>query len=239
MEEELKEYGLSEKEIKVYMSCLKAGSSTANRASELTGIRRSTVYEVMESLKKKGIISSFKKEKKYYFEAVKPAILLELLKEKEERVKRILPELNKLSKSLTEKPSVSLYEGKIGIRNAISEMLSSKEILVYGASKEGDRIFDTFPANFAQKRTEKKVMMKAIVEEELPEHMLDKKIKKYTQVRTLKSLADHKTAYFIYNNALLIITLEQEFVAIKIESPLLASSQCIIFDILWKVAKSR
>lgn len=238
MEEELKEYGLSEKEIKVYLSCLKAGSSTANRASELTGIRRSTVYEVMESLKKKCIISSFKKEKKYYFEAVKPAILLELLKEKEERVKRILPELNKLSKSLTEKPSVSLYEGKIGIRNAISEMLSSKEILVYGASKEG-RIFDTFPANFAQKRTEKKVMMKAIVEEELPEHMLDKKIKKYTQIRTLKSLADHKTAYFIYNNTLLIITLEQEFIAIKIESPLLASSQRIIFDILWKVAKSR
>ena len=56
MEYELKQYGLSEKEIQIYLACLKKGSATTNDLSSLTGIRRSTVYEVIESLKKKSLM---------------------------------------------------------------------------------------------------------------------------------------------------------------------------------------
>lgn len=237
MEQELKEYGLSSKEIKVYLSCLKAGSSTANRISEGTGIRRSTVYEVIEALKKRGLIKSFKKEKKFYFESVKPKVLIYLLKEKEKLIQRILPDLNSLTKTLIEKPQISLYEGKIGVKTTINEMLNSKKILVYGASKEGDKLFDTFPANFAQKRADKKIMLKAIIEKNPPKHMLDKKVKKFTQIKFLESFNNHEAAYFIYNDVLLIVILREELVAIKIESPLLVQSQKILFEELWQIAK--
>lgn len=237
MEEELKAYGLSEKEIKIYVSCLKTGSITANRISELTGIRRSTVYEVIESLKKKGLIISFKKEKKYYFEASKPKVLIDSLSEKEKLIRRILPELNKISKSLTEKPTISLYEGKVGIRNAVNEMLNSKEILIYGASKEGDKIFSGYTSNFAQKRVERKILMKAIIEDIPPKHMTEGKVKRYTKIRTLKPFENHKVVYFIYNNNLLICTLGEELIAIKIKSPLLVQSQRIVFEKLWKISK--
>lgn len=238
MEKELKAYGLSDKEVKIYLANLKAGSCTANRLSEITGIRRSTVYEVIESLKKKGLVKSFRKEKKYYFEAIKPKILIDLLREKQKLIKIILPDLNKLSKTLIKKPAVSLYEGKVGIRIAISEILDSKEILVCGASKEGERVFDTFPANFAQKRATKKIKMRAIIEKNPPEHMVEKKVRKYTQIRNLKSLRNHKVVYFIYNHTLLAVTLGQELIAIKIQSPLLVESQKILFEEMWKIAKS-
>src|SRR3989344_2844839 len=54
MEDELRDYGLSEKEIKVYIACLKAGACTANRISELADLRRGTTYDIIESLKEKG-----------------------------------------------------------------------------------------------------------------------------------------------------------------------------------------
>lgn len=237
MEEELKEYGLSEKEIKIYLSCLKLGSSTANQLSSDAGIRRSTVYEVIDALKKKGLVKLFKKEKKSYFDALKPKILIDLLKEKENAIKKILPSLNELLKLNVEKPEIEIYEGKIGIRNAINEMLNSKEILVYGASQEGDKLFGSFPENFARKRVEKKIMLKAIVEKTPSKHMLDEEIKKFTQIKYLNCFNKHKVAYFIYNNTLLIITLGEEPVAIKIGSPLLVNSQKIVFKELWKIAK--
>ena len=45
MYEELKEFGLSENEIVIYVELLKAGTTTANRIAKLTGIKRSTTYE--------------------------------------------------------------------------------------------------------------------------------------------------------------------------------------------------
>ncbi|MBS3158284.1 hypothetical protein J4206_03275, partial [Candidatus Woesearchaeota archaeon] len=53
VEEQLREYGLSDKEAKVYLACLKAGVCTANKISILTDLRRSTTYDVLESLKSK------------------------------------------------------------------------------------------------------------------------------------------------------------------------------------------
>jgi len=237
MEEELRKYGLNEKEIKIYLSCLKLGSASATQIFEHTGIRRSTVYEVLEALKKKGLVKSFIKEKKYHFDAVKPSVLIDLLKEKQEAISKIMPNLNKLVEGVYDKPKIEVYEGKIGIRNATNEMLNAKEILIYGASQEGDRIFDSFPENFARKRVEKKIFLRAIVETNPPEHMLDKKIRKFTEIRNLKIFDNHEVAYFIYNNILLIFSLGEELVAIRIESPIIANSQRIIFESLWKIAK--
>lgn len=237
MEEELREYGLSEKEVKLYLANLKAGDSTANRLSELTGIRRTTVYEVIEALKKKGIISSYSKEKKLFFTAAKPETLISRLKEKEETIKRILPELNLLINAVSEKPEVQLFEGVTGIKNAIDDMLKSKEILVYGATNMGDSIFGAYIPNFAKKRAEKKIMLRAIIESNVPTHMTEKEVKKYTKIKTLDFLKDHKTAYFIYDDKLIITTLGEELRAMKLKSQVLIESQKIIFEFLWSIAK--
>lgn len=237
MEEELRQYGLSEKEVQIYIANLKAGDSTANRLSELTGIRRSTVYEVIESLKKKGIMTSYSKDKKLFFSPAKPETLILRLKEKEESIKRILPELNFLLNSTSEKPEVQLFEGVTGIKNAVDDMLNTNEILMYGATNEGDPIFGSYIPNFAKKRLEHKIKMRAIIEPDVPTHMTEKKIKKYTEIRTLKFLKSHKTAYFIYDDKIIIVTLGQELRAIRLKSPVFVESQKIIFEYLWNVAK--
>lgn len=237
MNEELRSYGLSEKEINIYLTCLKLGDSTTNRLSELSSIRRSTVYEVLESLKKKGLITSFRKEKKSYFTAIRPAGLLNLLKEKERQIQAILPELNQISSSIKEKPKVEMFEGSIGIKNALQEMLNYKEIFVYGASVVGDQVLGSYTANFAKKRVEKKVRMKAILEKNVPKHMIEKDVAAITEIRILPFLKNHNNVYFLYGNKMAVVTLDQELTALRITNNVLVESQKKLFSFMWNNAK--
>ena len=237
MKENLRKYGLSEKEVEIYLACIKSGDVTASRLAELSGIRRSTVYEVIESLKKKGLVKSFSKDKKLYFSAVEPSRLIDMLKEKEKLIQAILPDLKQIQGKVAEKPRIELFEGKIGIKNALNDMLNYKEILVYGASVVGDKILGAYTANFAKKRAEKKIIMKAIIEKTIPKHMMEKDVAKITYIKTLDFLKEHNSAYFIYGNKLITVSLGEELIAIKITSPLLVKSQKKIFNFLWKIAK--
>lgn len=238
MKEELRKYGLSEKEIDIYLSSLKAGEATANRLSELSGIRRSTVYEVIESLKKKGLIKSFSKEKKFYFIAAKPNTFIDILQEKERIIQNILPQLQEIEESVAEKPKTEVFEGITGVKNAANDMLNYPEILVYGASNIGDQVLGSYTANFAKKRVEKKIMMRAIIEKKLPKHMMEKDVARYTKIKTQSFLKNHNSVYFIYGSKVLIITLGEELMAVLVTSPSLVESQKKIFEFLWSTAKN-
>jgi len=239
MKEELLSYGLSEKEAELYLAALKLGDTTANRLAEVTKLTRSTVYDIAEALQKKGLMGSYKKEKKTFFSANNPNSLITQLKEKEQIVKQILPDLKELIEHKPDKPLVTIYRGTIGLRTAADEMLESKEILVYGGGKNADKVFGTYTENFAQKRVDKKIILKTIVGSSIPKHMITTKIKKFTPIRTLEVFENHDTTYFVYGDTVLIWNYKQDLMAIKVESKIFAKSQKQIFDFLWKVAKDK
>jgi len=238
MKDTLLTYGLSDKEAEIYIVALKLGEVTANKISNKTGFSRSTTYDILESLKRKGLINSIKKDKKYFFIASNPEILITRLKEKEELINEIIPELKQLQEFSSEHPLTTIYKGKTGLRTAANEMLDTKEILVYGGSIIAEDIFGTYTENFARKRVEKRIILRTIIGKTIPRHMKDPKVKKYTPIRTLNIFENHKTVYFIYNNNVLIWNLDEELTAIKIESKIFAESQKQLFNFLWSKAKS-
>ncbi|MCK5026031.1 MAG: hypothetical protein KAS15_05535 [Nanoarchaeota archaeon] len=237
MKEELRRYGLSEKEIGVYLSLLKLGNATTNRISEITDIRRSTVYEVLESLKKKGLVGGFQKHKKQYFNAAKPSVLIDLLHDKENMIKTILPDMNKLSQLICEKPRVEVFAGISGIKTASEDMLNYKEILIYGATTLADNLLGHYNANFAERRTKKKIMLKAVIAKDVPDHMLKTNVRRYTKIRTLQFFKGHNSVYFIYGSKVMIMTLGEELMIMRVTSSLLVESQRIIFNFLWDLGK--
>ena len=50
LEQTLKDYGLKEKQIKVYLACLQLGTGSVVKIAQKAGMPRSTVYEILESL---------------------------------------------------------------------------------------------------------------------------------------------------------------------------------------------
>ena len=88
----LKEIGLNENEIKVYIILLRLGSSKVNEVYDKTKIPRSFIYEVLKSLIDKGLVSYVIKSGIRYYEAAKPLKLKEILKKKESKLDFITQE---------------------------------------------------------------------------------------------------------------------------------------------------
>ncbi len=239
MEEVLKEYGLSEKEIKVYLACLKAGACTANRISELADLRRGTTYDILESLKEKGLISLFKSGKKQHFQATEPRELLALLKEKEKRLQEIIPSLEKIKLSVIKKPEIVLFEGFKGILTMLEDIYKEKEILLYGSAEKVAQVLRHIPKAFALKRAREKIYMRILFEhsKDAEFRMKDSRVKKVTKMRFLEEMRKFPSVTLVAGDKVGIIPLERELLAILIKNKETSETQRLIFENYWRQAK--
>lgn len=124
----LEEIGLSEKEAKVYLALLEVDSDTINDLAKKTGINRTTVYPVLESLSKKGLVSEVQKGKITTFSAEPPERLetfmerqKALLTERANRLKDVVPQLKSIQRETGERPIIKYFEGRDGAISAYEE----------------------------------------------------------------------------------------------------------------------
>src|SRR3989344_5249431 len=85
--------GLSNTEVKVYLALIDLGSGLAGDITKKSEVNRTNVYDALERLIGKGLVTYVISANRRLFEPVNPERLNELLKEKQERFKTILPEL--------------------------------------------------------------------------------------------------------------------------------------------------
>lgn len=136
----LQEIGLSDKEARVYLALLEVDNDSVLDLSKKTKINRTTIYPVLESLAKKGLISEIKIDKKVRFAAEPPERIETYierrkigLEEQGKRLKDILPQMKSVQRESGEKPVIKYYEGKEGIMSAITEY--------FGEDKGGESFF--------------------------------------------------------------------------------------------------
>src|SRR3989344_388940 len=122
LEKYLQDLGLSDKEALIYLALLQVDSTTALDLSKKTKINRSTVYVVIDSLSKKGLVSETTIGKKTQFQAESPERLetfvenrKQQFEEQSERLKDIIPEIKSIQRESGERPVVKYFEGKEGI----------------------------------------------------------------------------------------------------------------------------
>ena len=88
IETSLKQLGLSDKEIAVYLEILKRGKVLPAEVAKLTGLNRSTVYSVAVELKKRGIIAEDLGGTSRYLVALPPEDLMQLAIREEQVIQR-------------------------------------------------------------------------------------------------------------------------------------------------------
>jgi sugar-specific transcriptional regulator TrmB len=123
----LKELGLSDGEATVYLALLKSGSTTVSKLTKETKQHRTTIYDFLEHLLKKGLVSYVLKSGVKYFKVADPDKLFEYIKEKEDNLNKILPELHKLADIDKEELSVEVYQGLEGFKNILDDVIKVKK----------------------------------------------------------------------------------------------------------------
>ncbi len=134
LEKYLQEIGLTDKEAQVYLSLVQVDDESVVALADKTGINRSTVYVVLETLKKKGLVSEVEKGKKTHYAAEPPERLETyverqkvILEEHAKRLKDIIPQIKSVQREQGERPIVKYFEGKEGIISSAEELYTSKD----------------------------------------------------------------------------------------------------------------
>lgn len=125
LKNELENIGLTDKEARVYLACLELGPTNIQNIVNKGSLKRSTVYEILESLKAKGLMQITTKGKRKQYLAAEPENLLRTIKEKEQTLKEIMPMLKSLNNVGFTKPKITYYEGIEGVREIYLEALKS------------------------------------------------------------------------------------------------------------------
>ena len=128
----LNEIGLSESEKKVYLSLLELGDSTRGDIVNTSGVTGSKVYELLEKLQEKGLVSIYLKDNVKHFKPTNPKQILNYLEQKKEEIinierqaQAILPSLLAKYGQSKEDEEVELISGMHGLEVIFREQVDS------------------------------------------------------------------------------------------------------------------
>lgn len=122
----LENAGLDDKESQVYLGLLEMGEMPVSRIAVKTGLKRSTTYTIVESLKLKGLVSVNTKRSILYVSPVSPLVFLDKLKSNLKMFEDIVPELVKMAYASPLKPRIRFFEGSEGLKQVLREFSHSK-----------------------------------------------------------------------------------------------------------------
>src|SRR3989344_1631016 len=187
----LKEYGLSGKEIEVYLALLPLGSINLQEIGKRVNLPRTTIYNTLNYLSQRGLVSKIVKKGVTFFEAAEPKKILEHLKQREELIENVLPQLSGLKKNQINTSSVEIYEGSKGLFTVLSDIFKKKqEVCYFGSYSLSVEVLKHQPDHFRNIRLEKQIPAKIVIDRYDEDIFHTKKYKKITKMRFLKSLED-------------------------------------------------
>lgn len=236
----LKQLGLTENEIKVYITLLKIGSSIVSIIAEHSGLYRPYVYDTLERLQEKGLVSFIFKDNKKFFQATNPSHLIDVEEEKLEELNKIMPELESFLKIPKEGTRAELYSGKKVVRviqkDVLKTLLKTKqENLVIGVDEK--KFMETDPTimkQFFNQMEKNKLKERVIVREG------DNYLPAYSRTTTYRFLPKEffdPVSTFIYGDKIAIIIFTEPLHGLIIKNKALSNTYRKQFNLLWKIAK--
>ena len=117
------QFGLAKNEAIIYEICLREGELPVAEISRQSKIHRRNVYDALRRLIEKGVMFEIINQRENYYQAVDPNKFLEFVREKEERMQRVMPQLQKLYHDTPHKNEVYIYRGIEGWKNYMRDII--------------------------------------------------------------------------------------------------------------------
>lgn len=235
------EIGLTNAQIKVYMSLSEFGESKTGGVIKKTGLHSSVVYNALTQLIEQGLVSFILKGKVKHFYATDPENLLKFIENKRDNIQKIIPQL-KLN-SIKPKQEAQVFLGWKGVYAAFNKILDvlpkGSEYIAFGAgfeeqySEEAKKFF----REYQKRRAQMKYKIKIIVNESSKEQ-----VKSYgwypefgkPEYRYVPGFAP--VGIIIFEDNVLQVAFEETPIAVMTTSKQIADSYRKMFHSMWKIA---
>jgi len=238
LSDQLTQFGLNDKQAIVYLALLELGASSAINLAKKTGILRTTVYDVLIELEKKGLLSQTKKGKKRLFLAEEPENLENILEEKREKLASLMPALKGLLNTSGTKPVIRYYEGLEGIKEVYRDTLKYKgELVAFVTENIISKLGQDFADEYKSKRVKSQITVRVIGPdtEEIKEYKkTDQKDLKETRLVSREKFP-FSIEINIYGNKIAFMSFS-ESLGLIVESNEIAKNMKFMFELAWKGA---
>jgi len=235
---------LSDGETKVYKALIQLKSSTTGPLYKNAEVSQSKVYEILDRLKKKGLVSSIIKNNITFWQPASPTIYLEKLttdleqlEERKNILEKNLPSLFNQATYPTDEAQVLI--GYHGMRTALYSFLDTfregEECVVFSAPKPIPEPFRAFIKLFNKQRVQKGVSARFVAGEKMrsfAEEIYDVPL---TKIRYMQGLTPSSLA--VGKDRIIIITYENKGKSVVITGQEIAHSYRVFFESLWNMAK--
>jgi len=237
LEETLIKTGLDEKETKVYLALLDLGNEKVQAIAKKAGIKRPTAYVVLEQLYAKNFVIKTYHNKKVYYSAEKPDILLRSMREKFNLLEQTMPLLQARMATSKIKPKIRIYEGRMGIEQVYDEIYKSAAVSFFGSIKN-------LSEEFVGRVDKLKEIIKSndiYVRDLLTQDPKDidfgmAAIGQHYEGRVVPKDFDLLIDGAIYGDQVAILSIKKELFAVVIESAEVAGTFRSLFELAWKMS---
>lgn len=230
----LRKIGLSDEEVNIYLLLLKKGNSKATTISKELGVARTTIYRFLSSLHEKGLIGENIQNNVKYFYPVNPERIPEIIEERAEEAKEIVPKLTSLQRGIEDEARVELFKGKEGIKSIMRDILRERKPYTFlGEAEKYFSEIEIFVIQWLRKVEAKKVHGK----------LLCSKDQKFKIARTEKyKLLSHdlipEISVWTYGNKTALMIFSDPPYAILINNKQVTSGNKKTFDYFWTIARN-
>jgi len=236
----LEELGLTNTEIKVYLTLLEIGSSSAGILLEKSRLPNSTLHRDLNSLINRGLISFVREGKRKVYQATNPENFISFIDDKKRRFLELLPQLKQKQNSIRNEEMAGVYKGIRGIKEVYSMIINSKgkEYNTFGGGYITSEVMGwEWWVNLHKRRVENKIPSRQVFD--LTVKAGGKELSKNNLTRI--KYVDEKFASFqetvICGDYVAIAIFSKNPYAFLIKDKNIADSYRKYFNLLWRLAK--
>ncbi len=235
----LKNIGLDDDEVAVYLACLELGASSVQDVSERSGVKRTTVYLVAKSLMAKGLMGTYRTHRGTHLVAQPPETLQSQIEQRSKEIASIIPQLKAIAQKEQHRPQVRYFEGKQGYFTVCEDTLTqhASEILWLGDPAEiyaviGEQYDNDY---YIPTRVKRKIRLRGLLFKNRWSEKLQN-TKASTLLRDIRYLPEdfpfHSTQ-FIYQDKVAFISSTKELISVVVESKDVTTMERAKFELLW------
>ena len=249
IQDDLIRVGLHEKEAETYLALLELGPATIVSISKKAGLKRTTIYEIIDSLKEKRLVSETTFGKRKRFVAEPPESFFNMKSQELEALRKMLPTLDALRNVAIEKPALRFYQGIEELKHVFEDMCLKTDPIndkLLGIETKPDVLLEKTGEEFWMRLLAKKKErgLESLTLDTLHKAGMEKFAKEHPygfdhglQVKLLEDKeGQFNISVYLYQNKTALIAEDQLF-ALVIENKRLKESMEFLFYKLWEAAK--
>ncbi|MFA5995609.1 MAG: helix-turn-helix domain-containing protein [Patescibacteria group bacterium] len=248
LQKTLQQLGLAPKEAQVYLACLQLGCASVLQIAKFAGLKRPTVYLILDNLEARGLVSKTKDIKKNLFKAEEPKRLVMDLRNRQELANHILPSLQAIYNLDPEKPNIKIGDGTLSVRNAYNGIFTyisnhpNEELLIFGSLKDASQYFEQEVITyFYEKMARSQNHIREIGNDDHETrkyYRASRRLNANHDIRLIRNEgAFWKADNMLYGNTLVIFSVKDQVFVITIESSNITTTYRTLFNMAWRSGK--